>query len=262
MNHRRPNLLVIAAASVTLMFLTLPLIGLVAKAPWSELTSELTRPETASALRLSLFCSSMAAIFAALLGAPLAWLLGRTRFPGHDLVRAVSLAPLILPPVVGGVGLLLVLGRRAFLGRWLFDAFGIQLPFSTAGAIVAETFVALPFFILAAESAFAATSTRMDEAAAVLGAGRMRTFLTITIPVAMPGLRAGLLLAWARALGEFGATITFAGNTPFKTTTIPLQVFVLFESGLFKPAIALSLVLLAISIIVLVALRDRWIPAT
>ncbi|HEX7167385.1 MAG TPA: molybdate ABC transporter permease subunit, partial [Acidimicrobiales bacterium] len=175
------------------------------------------------------------------------------------LVRAVALVPLVLPPVVGGVALLLAFGRRGVAGRALLDAFGVSLPFTTAGAVVAEAFVAMPFFVIAAESAFRAVDTRYEDAARTLGARPASVFARVTLPLAAPGLVAGAVLAWARALGEFGATITFAGNTPGRTATIPLKVYVLIESGRLDGAIALSLVLLGVSVAVLALMRDRWL---
>jgi molybdate transport system permease protein len=166
---------------------------------------------------------------------------------------------MVLPPVVGGVALFLAFGRRGFIGQELDAWFGITLPYTTLGVIIAETFVAMPFFVVTVEAALRSVDTRYEEAAATLGGGRVTTFRRVTIPLILPSLVAGAALSWARALGEFGATITFAGNLPGKTQTMPLAIFLAFESGNTDGAIALSLVLVLVSIVVLVGLRDRWL---
>ena len=257
----RPPIVVAAGASIAVLLLAVPLVGLAARAPWSSFGSVLARDDVRSALWLSVVCSLWATLFAAALGLPLAWALARLEFPGRSLVRAVAVVPLVLPPVVGGVALLLAFGRRGVAGQWLDQWFGITLPFTTAGAVVAETFVALPFFVITAESAFRNADRRLEDAARTLGAGRWTTFRRVTLPLTAPALGAGAVLAWARALGEFGATITFAGNSPGRTTTIPLEVYLLLESGDLDAAIVLSLVLLAVCVTVLVGLRDRWLGA-
>jgi molybdate transport system permease protein len=165
---------------------------------------------------------------------------------------------MVLPPVVGGAALLLAFGRRGLLGQWLYRWFDLRLPFTTAGAILAEAFVAIPFLVLTAEAAFRSLDRRYEDAARTLGASRGTVFLRVTIPLSAPALSAGAVLCWARALGEFGATITFAGNFPGKTQTMPLAVYLALESRP-EAAITLSLVLLAVSVIVLVSLRDRWL---
>jgi molybdate transport system permease protein len=187
--------------------------------------------------------------------------LARVEFAGRSLLRALVLVPLVLPPVVGGVALLLAFGRRGLLGRLLAEWFGVTLPFTTAGAVLAEAFVAMPFLVITAEAAFRGADRRLEDAARTLGASRWTVFRRVTVPLTWPALAAGAVLAWARALGEFGATITFAGNTPLRTTTIPLQVYLLLESGRLESAIALSLVLLLVSVAVLALLRDRWATA-
>ena len=261
MNRARPPLLVGMAAVVAVAILALPMAGLVIRAPWSSVGEILGRPEVRTALRLSLVCSLWATLVAGVLGLPLAWALARLDFPGRRVVRAVAIVPLVLPPVVGGVALLLAFGRRGLVGQWLASWFGITLPFTTAGAVLAEAFVALPFFVLTAESAFRSADRRFEDAARTLGAGRWTVFRRVTLPLTAPALAAGAVLAWARALGEFGATITFAGNAPGRTTTIPLEVYLLLESGGLDAAIVLSLVLLGVCVVVLVGLRDRWLAA-
>jgi molybdate transport system permease protein len=193
-------------------------------------------------------------------GVPLAWLLARARFPGRRLVRALVTLPLVLPPVVGGVALLLVLGRRGLVGSWLDSTFGVTLPFSTPGVVVAEAFVAMPFLVISVEGALRGADQRYEEAAATLGASRWTAFRRVTLPLVAPGVAAGAVLCWARALGEFGATITFAGNFPGRTQTMPLAVYLALETDP-ADAVVLSLLLLAVSVTVLVSLRDRWISA-
>ncbi|MFE1317913.1 ABC transporter permease [Kitasatospora phosalacinea] len=244
-------------ALLGLAFLVLPLLGLLVRAPWSSLPALLTGPEVWQALKLSLLSATLATGVALLLGVPLAWLLARTEFPGRRLVRALVTLPLVLPPVVGGVALLLVLGRNGVLGRWLDAWTGVTLPFTTTGVVVAETFVAMPFLVISVEGALRAADPRYEEAAATLGASRLTAFRRVTLPLVAPGIGAGAVLAWARALGEFGATITFAGNFPGRTQTMPLAVYLAMESDP-EAAIALSLVLLTVSVAVLAGLRDRW----
>jgi molybdate transport system permease protein len=189
---------------------------------------------------------------------PLANVLARATFPGRSLVRALVVLPMVLPPVVGGVALLYAFSvNNGIVGGWLHDVFGVQLTFSTAGAVLAETFVAMPFLVITVEAGLRSMDRRYEDAAATLGANRWTVFRRITLPLIGPSLFAGAALAWARALGEFGATITFAGNIQGRTQTTPLAVYLLLET---QPAvaIALSLVLLAISVVVLVSLRDRW----
>ncbi|MFC6886639.1 MULTISPECIES: ABC transporter permease [Actinomadura] len=253
--------MLVAPALVGLAFLVLPLVGLLVRAPWSTLGTRLGEPQVLEALRLSLVSATLATGLCLLLGVPLAWLLARVPFPGARLVRALVTVPLVLPPVVGGVALLLVLGRKGLVGGWLDAAFGITLPFTTAGVVLAETFVAMPFLVISVEGALRAADLRYEEAAATLGATRWTAFRRVTLPLVAPGVAAGAILCWARALGEFGATITFAGNFPGRTQTMPLAVYLALETDP-QAAIVLSLVLLAVSVAVLAALRDRWVNAT
>ncbi|TMR34314.1 molybdate ABC transporter permease subunit [Nonomuraea zeae] len=256
---RLPWMLLLPALA-GLTFLVLPLAGLLIRAPWPTLLERLAEPQVLEALRLSLVCATVATAACLLLGVPLAWLLARVDFPGRRLVRALVTVPLVLPPVVGGVALLLVLGRRGLVGQWLESSFGITLPFTTAGVIVAEAFVAMPFLVISVEGALRGADQRFEEAAATLGASRLTVFRRVTLPLIMPGVVAGAVLCWARALGEFGATITFAGNFPGTTRTMPLAVYLALETEP-EAAIVLSLVLLAVSVIILASLRDRWVSA-
>jgi molybdate transport system permease protein len=236
------------------------LVGLLVRAPWRELPHDLGGGGVLVALRLSLVTASIATAVAVMLGVPLAWVLVRLEFPGRSLLQALVTLPLVLPPVVGGVALLLAFGRHGVVGRWLYDTVGISLPFSTTGVVVAETFVAMPFLVIAVEGALHALDARYDDAAATLGASRWFTFVHVTLPMLAPGIGAGAVLCWARALGEFGATITFAGNLPGTTQTMPLAVYLRLQDDP-GAAVVLSLVLLAVSVAVLVALRDRWVRA-
>jgi len=202
--------------------------------------------------------ATAATAFSFVVGVPLAWLLARAPFRGRGLVRARVTLPVVLPPVVGGVALLLAFGRRGLVGKYLYEWTGLSLPFTTAGVIVAETFVAMPFLVVTVEGALRGMDRRLEDAAATLGASRLLVLPRVTLPAIAPSLVAGAVLTWARALGEFGATITFAGNFPGRTQTMPLAVYVALETDL-DGAIALSLVLLVVSVAVLVLLRDRWL---
>ncbi len=248
----------VAVAIVAVALFALPLLGLVGKAPWSGAWSVLRSPEARDALRLSLVTSLAATGVAIVLGVPLAWVQARVPYRGKAFVRALTTLPMVLPPVVGGVALLLAFGRRGVVGGQL-DRIGVHLPFSTAGAVVAETFVAMPFLVLTLEAAFRSSDRRLEEAARTLGAGRWVVFRRVTLPAVRPALLAGAVLCWARALGEFGATITFAGNLPGTTQTLPLFVYLKIESTDSEAAIVLSLLLLGVSLAVLMGLRDRWL---
>ncbi|ROO62445.1 molybdate transport system permease protein [Micromonospora sp. Llam0] len=256
-DRRLPVFLALPALA-GLAFLTLPLAGLLLRTPWAQLPARLTAPGVLDALRLSLLTATAATVLCLLLGVPLAWLLARARFPGRGLIRALVTVPLVLPPVVGGVALLLVYGRRGLVGGWLDSTFGVTLPFTTTAVVLAEAFVAMPFLIIAVEGALRGADPRYEEAAATLGASRWTTFRRVTLPMVGPGIAAGSVLCWARALGEFGATITFAGNFPGRTQTMPLAVYLALEQDL-EAAIVLSLLLLTVSVVILAGLRDRWV---
>lgn len=245
-------------AIVALAFLLIPLIALIVRAPWGRLTEILTQRGAVQALQLSLWTSTAATLICLVIGVPLAWLLARTEFAGQRLVRALVTLPLVLPPVVGGVALLLAFGRKGLVGQWLYEWFGWTLPFSPAAVVMAEAFVAMPFLVITVEGALRSANSGFEEAAAGLGASRMTIFRRVTLPLIAPSLLAGAVLCWARALGEFGATITFAGSLPGRTETMPIAVYYALE-GDPEAAIALSLVLLLVSVGVLVALRDRWL---
>ncbi|WP_069886960.1 ABC transporter permease, partial [Streptomyces luteocolor] len=253
----RPPAALALPALLAVAFLLLPLVGILARTEWGDLGTHLTTPGVTQALKLSLLVSFWALGLSLLLGVPLAWLLARVDFPGKALVRSLVLLPMVLPPTVGGVALLLGFGRRGLLGPWLENTFGIVLPFHTSGAVVAATFVAMPFLVISLEGALSGLRPGYEETAASLGASPLRVFLTVTLPMVAPGLAAGAALTWARALGEFGATITFAGNLPGTTQTLPLQVYLLLQDSP-EAATSLSLLLLAIAMAVLIGLRGRW----
>ncbi|MFI6345158.1 ABC transporter permease [Streptomyces sp. NPDC050560] len=244
-------------ALIAVAFLLLPLVGILARTSWHGLGQDLTSHESLQALRLSLVVSLWALALSLVLGVPLAWILARTEFPGKPVVRSLVLLPMVLPPTVGGVALLLSFGRRGVLGPLLEDWFGVTLPFHTSGAVVAAAFVAMPFLVISLEGALAGLGPRHEETAASLGASPVRVFFTVTVPMVAPGLAAGAALTWARALGEFGATITFAGNLPGTTQTLPLQVYLLLQDDP-EAATSASLLLLVIAMAVLVGMRGRW----
>jgi molybdate transport system permease protein len=256
---RRPPWGLVLPASLAVLFFALPLAALVVRAPWARLPEVVVSDVVSSALRLSLISSLAASALSALFGLPLAWLLARVSFPGRSILRALVTLPLVLPPVVGGVALLLALGRLGVVGRALENLFDVTLFGTLAGVIVAETFVAMPFLVLTVEGALKGLDPRFEDAAATLGASRGLVFWRVTLPLAAPSVAAGAVLAWARALGEFGATITFAGNLPGATQTMPIAVYSELLTDV-DAAIVLSLVLVAVSLVVLVALRDRWTP--
>jgi molybdate transport system permease protein len=258
--RERLPIVALVLAAMAIVFFALPFVGLLWRAPWSHLWSQLTDRGSLQALRLSLVCSLWSTVASVLFGVPLAWLLARVSFPGRSLIRALSTLSMVLPPVVGGVALFFALGRRGIVGQWLDRWFGIRLPFTTTAVVIAQTFVAMPFLVVTVEAALRQMDRRVESAARTLGATRWYTFRRITLPTVRPALTAGAVLAWARALGEFGATITFAGNFPGTTQTMPLAVYAALESDAPK-AIGLSLVLVVVSFAVLVALRDRWLGA-
>jgi molybdate transport system permease protein len=247
-------------AGIGAAFVGLPLAALLLRAPWHAAWTELASPEVATALRLSLLCSLVATLLSIALGLPLAWVQARSRWPGRSLLRGLVLVPVVLPPVVGGVALLMAFGRRGTIGSWLAATLGIQLPFTTAGAVLAETFVALPFFVLTVEGGLRALDPRLEEAARTLGAGPWTVLCRVTLPLLRPTLMAGAALAWARALGEFGATITFAGSFPGRTQTVPLLVYLALGARP-EAGVLLSVLLLAVSLVVLIALRRRFLEA-
>jgi molybdate transport system permease protein len=250
-------LVIILLAGVGLLFFALPLIGLVFETPWAELPDLIRSDVVLDALRLSLIASVLATIVSVVIGIPIAYVLARVDFRGRSVVRGIVLLPLVLPPVVGGAALLFALGRRGIVGEPLYDATGIVLPFSMTGVVLAVTFVAMPFVVLTVEGALRNIDRRYEGAAASLGASQWTVLRRVTLPMIAPSILSGVALAWARAFGEFGATITFAGNIQGRTQTMPLAVFVALESDR-AAATALSVVMIIVALVVLFALRDRF----
>jgi molybdate transport system permease protein len=253
---RAPALLLVPAA-IGVLFLMLPMVALLVRTPWQDFFDQLTSPAILDALRLSLVTSTIALVIVFLVGVPLAWVLARVDFPGRTVVRALVIVPLVLPPVVAGVALLSAFGRRGIIGAPLDQAFGITLPFTTTAVVIAHAFVSLPFFVLAVEGALRSSNREYDVVAATLGASRWTTFRTVSLPLAGSGLLAGLVLAWARALGEFGATITFAGNYPGTTRTMPSAIYTALQSDP-DAALVISVILMFVCVGVLALLRERW----
>lgn len=244
-------------AAIGAAFLVVPLVGLVAQAPWGRLPILLLTEATRSALWLSLWTSTAAAALCILVGTPLGWGFARAAIPGRRVLRGLVLTPLVLPPVVAGVALLSAFGRSGIIGAPLRTAFGVSIPYTSLAVVLAHAFVAMPFFVLSAEAAFRALPDRLEAQADSLGASPWRVFASVTLPLAAPGLLAATVLAWARSLGEFGATITFAGNYPGTTRTLPLEVYTQLQADP-AAATAVSLVLFAVCLGVLIGLRERW----
>ncbi|MEZ5175618.1 MAG: ABC transporter permease [Acidimicrobiia bacterium] len=252
-----PPRTVVVFAVAGIAFLVVPIVALIVRTPWAELGGLLTREMVVDALRISIVASVAATAISFVIGVPVAIVLARTEFPGKNLVRGFVLLPIVVPPVVGGAALLFAFGRRGVIGGPLYDQTGIVLPFSIWGVIMAVTFVAMPFVIVTVESGLRSLDTKYENAAATLGAGRWMVLRRVTLPLLLPSLLSGLALSWARAFGEFGATLTFAGNVSGKTQTMPLAVFVALESNR-EIAVAISLVMVAVALAVLLVLRDRW----
>jgi molybdate transport system permease protein len=255
-----PGLLWIPAG-IALAFLVLPLVALVAQVPWAQFGQVVEASGVAQSLGLSLGAGAAATGLSVVLGVPLAWVLARSVEWNpvlRRLLRAFVTVPLVLPPVVGGIALVLLLGRTGLVGTFLRAWFGIQIPFTTPAVVISETFVAMPFLVLSVEGALRGADRRLEDAAETLGASRWMIFRRITLPLIAPGVAAGAVLSFARALGEFGATITFAGDFPGVTRTMPIAAYIALESDPGS-AYVIAIILLAVAIAVLFALRDRWV---
>jgi molybdate transport system permease protein len=248
-------------AVLALALLVLPVVALVVRAEWSTLPADISSHAAVQALTLSLVTSGVATLACVLLGVPLAILLARTRGWAADLLRALVTLPLVLPPTVGGIALLYLLGRRGLVGQSLDAWFGITIPFTTTAVVIAQAFVAMPFLVLGVEGALRTVDPRYEGVAAGLGASRWTVLRRVTLPLVAPGLVSGTVLCFARALGEFGATALFAGNAPGVTQTMPLAIYSAFNgAGVTQgAAVALSLLLVAAAIAVLLAAR-AWRP--
>jgi molybdate transport system permease protein len=243
---------------LTVILLGLPGVALVTRLAPGALLARLTEAPVREALQLSLETSLAATALCALLGLPTAWLLATRKFRGRRLLEVLVDLPMVLPPTVAGVGLLLAFGRAGLAGHAL-GLFGVSLPFSTLGVVVAQTFVSLPFFVNAAAAGFRAVDPRYLDAAATLRAGPAVQFRRVLVPLAMPSVLAGTAMSWARALGEFGATIAFAGSLPGVTRTMPLAVYAALQGDL-ESAVALSVLLLVVACILLITLRATLPP--
>ena len=244
-------------AGIAAALFAVPLAGLVVRAPWADLGSILTSDFTLDALRLSVITSVLATLISLVLGIPLALVLARSAGPTRRLLRGLATLPMVLPPVVAGADLLFALGRRGLIGEPLAEATGIVLPFSLWGVVIANTFVAMPFVVITVEGALRNLDNRFEAAAETLGASQWTTLRRVTLPLISPAIAGGALLTWARAFGEFGATITFAGSLQGRTQTMPLAIVVALETDR-AGAVALSLLMVVVSLLVLIAMRDRW----
>ena len=254
---RAPAVLMVPALLATLL-LVVPLVAMVAATNWAALPEQLASEPLREALWLSLVTSTAAMVVCLVLGLPLSWVLARVDFPGRGALRALVTVPLVLPPVVAGIALRTAFGRTGVIGEPLLELTGFAFPFTTWGVVLAHVFVSLPFVVIAIEGALRSADKEYDAAAATLGASRWTTFRRVSVPLALPGILAGMTLGWARSLGEFGATITFNGNYPGVTQTMPNLIYVTRHSDP-EAALALSLVMLVVSVAVLLALRDRWL---
>ncbi|MDN4160165.1 ABC transporter permease [Nocardioides abyssi] len=248
----------LAPAALGAAFVLLPLVAIVARVPWSDLGALVTSEASRDALLLSLRTSATSTVLCVLLGVPMAAVLARTSFPGQGVVRSLVLLPLVLPPVVGGLALLYTFGRRGLLGETL-DVLGVQVAFSTAAVVMAQTFVALPFLVVSLEGALRTAGERYELVAATLGARPTTVLRRVTLPLVLPGLLSGAVLAFARALGEFGATVTFAGSLQGVTRTLPTEIYLLRETDV-DGAVALSLVLVVVAVLVIGLATRRRAP--
>lgn len=251
-------LVLVPPAVIGVLLLLLPTLALVVRTPWGRIGAIYRNQHVWTALRLSIESSLEATAASLVLGVPLAWVLARFRFPGMAIARAVVTIPLVLPPVIGGVALFSAFGRKGMLGGAIRTVFGQDLPFTYPSIVVAQVFVAMPFLVITVEGAFRIADRGVEEAAATLGASRIRIFARVTLPLVLPSIIAGSVLCWARALGEFGATLLVGGNSDGVTRTLPTAVLTVFQHDP-ADAPALSLPLMAVALIVLGALRDKWL---
>ncbi|MGI8794737.1 MAG: ABC transporter permease [Acidimicrobiales bacterium] len=257
MSRGRPPALVHVVAAIGAVLILLPLFAIAVRTPWGDAWSLLGQAGARRALGRSLATSGVSVVLSVVVGLPMAWVLARSPFPGRAIIRGATTLPMVLPPVVGGVALLLAFGRRG-LAAPVLDLFGVRVPFTVAAVVLAQTFVAMPFLVVSVEAALERVDVRLEDAAATLGAGSWFAFRRVTLPIITPSVVAGAVLAWVRALGEFGATVTFAGTVAGRT--VPVEVFLSLERGDLPAATALSVVLMAVSLAALVALRRRWSP--
>lgn len=255
--ERTPKSLLLFAW-VAASFLSLPTIYVMVRIPWSNFVEHLMLSELRETFFLSIYTSIASTLASLLFGLPLAVLLANARGKWVSALRVLTLLPIVLPPVVAGVALLLVFGRNGIVGEFLWQAFEFQIPFTPIAVVLAQTFVSMPFLVITLESALRGIDHDLSDAAASAGASRFQTLRMVTLPTINQSILAAITLAWARAFGEFGATITFAGSFPGRTQTLPISVYLALESNL-EDAIILSALMIATSTIVLVVLRSRWL---
>lgn len=244
-------------ATIGIALLVLPIVAVLFRMPWSDLADIVSDGANRTALLLSIRTSLSATLLSVIVGIPIAYVLAFHSFVGSRIIRALCVLPMVLPPVVGGVALIYVLGKNGVIGQYLWEWFGLRLAFTESAAVLAQFFVAAPFFIVTMESAFTSLDPSVVGVSRTLGASPWYSLVRVQLPMVLPSLLAGIVLTWARALGEFGATITFAGNTEGRTQTLPLAVYSALESG-SDAALLLSFLLIAVSFTVLVALRSQW----
>ena len=249
---------VFVPAAAGAVFVLLPLVAMAAKVQWSQFFTLISSESSIAALKLSLQTSTASAVLCIVLGVPMAMVLARTSFPGQRVVRSLMLLPLVLPPVVGGIALLYTFGRRGLLGHSL-EVLGIQIAFSTTAVVLAQAFVALPFLVVALEGTLRTVGQRYEIVAATLGGRPTTVLLRVTLPLVLPGLLSGAVLSFARSLGEFGATLTFAGSLQGVTRTLPLEIYLQRETDA-DAAVALSLVLVVIAVLVVGLAQGRRSP--
>jgi molybdate transport system permease protein len=260
MTTRRRSRTLMLLAALAVAFVVLPLLGVALRLPWSDAWSLATSATARRAAWVSLQTSVVAAVLAAVLGIPLGWWLARTRARGVGLVRSFVVMPMILPPVVAGIALLSVFGRSGVIGQPLLEWWGISIPFTRTAVVIAQVFVSIPFLVLAVESSFRQLDAGLEDAARTLGASPMRVFVTVALPGARPAIVAGVALAWARSIGEFGASITFAGSFPGRTQTLPMSVYELVSTD-YPAALSVSFAMMLLSVLVIASLRGRWMVA-
>jgi molybdate transport system permease protein len=253
-SHDLPGWVYLPAA-LGAAFVVLPLAAMATRVSWPDLPALVTSEASLAALWLSLRTAAASTLLCLLVGVPMALVLARVDFPGRSLLRSLVLLPLVLPPVVGGIALLYTFGRRGLLGQHL-EVLGLQIAFTTMAVVIAQTFVALPFLVLSLEGALRTAGDRYEAVAATLGARPTTVLRRVTVPLVLPGLLSGAILSFARALGEFGATITFAGSLQGVTRTLPLEVYLQRESDP-DAAVALSLVLVVVAVLVIGLVRGR-----
>ena len=244
-------------ATLAILFVIAPLLSVIIRVPWSDFLSSLNTTAFRQSLIISLQTSLIAALLAAVFGIPLSWWLARATSKTSRVIRTICIAPMVLPPVVAGIALLAAFGRRGVVGEQLFNWWGISLPFTKTAVILAQVFVSMPFLILAVEAAFRQADEGLEDAARTLGASPTRIFFSVVVPSVRPALIAGVVLAWARSFGEFGASITFAGSFPGRTQTLPMSIYEIASYD-YRQALVVSVFMMLVSVVVLAGMRDSW----